>query len=81
MVVQEVVHIDLVEEDQEDGSINIFYTDSFTKGTITASGGAGGTGTKRGSDNTGGRGVSGGAGGNGTISCGALIYRAYLPAK
>lgn len=50
------------------GSINIFYRDSFVKGTITASGGAGGTTTK----------ASGGSGGAGCISYGSIASGSYV---
>lgn len=55
------------------GSINIFYQDSYTSGTLDASGGAPSNGQSVGNGN-----CYGGAGGNGSISSGCIATGTYV---
>ena len=57
------------------GSINIFYKESITKGTISATGGTGGPSY---SPFWGLEGNRGGAGGNGSISTGSIATGTYI---
>ena len=57
------------------GSINIFYANSITKGTITATGGAAGLGTRNGES------ANAGTGGDGSITIGSISTESFVATK